>query len=83
MYLYKKTLLNKYVMVHKNIKEWKTTLIGLVTLILSFYYLFEVDNSNVWIFVVLLIYATMMLFSADTMVNSLSKFIFNNRDKKI
>ena len=42
--------------------------------------LFKVDNHNLWIFVVLLIFATLMLFSADTLITSLTKFIKNNEN---
>lgn len=67
----------------KNIKQWKTTIIAIISYIASFYYLFEVENHNVWIFVVLLIFATLMLFSADSLITSLSKFIKNNEKKDI
>lgn len=67
----------------KNIKEWKTTLIAVISYLASFYYLFKVDNHNLWIFVVLLIFATLMLFSADTLITSLTKFIKNNEKKQI
>lgn len=67
----------------KNIKEWKTTLIAIVSYVASFTYLFVLDNHNLWIFVTLLVFATLMLFSADSLITSLSKFIKNNEDKKI
>lgn len=67
----------------KNIKEWKTTLIAIISYIASFYYLFKVDNHNIWIFVVLLIFSTLMLFSADSLITSLSNFIKNNEKKEI
>ena len=67
----------------KNIKEWKTTLIAIISYVSAFYYLFKVDNHNLLIFVVLLVFATMMLFSADTLINSLTKFIKNNEKKQI
>lgn len=67
----------------KNIKQWKTTIIAIISYIASFYYLFKVENHNVWIFVVLLIFATLMLFSADSLITSLSKFIKNNEKKDI
>lgn len=67
----------------KNIKQWKTTTIAIISYIASFYYLFEVENHNVWIFVVLLIFSTLMLFSADSLITSLSKFIKNNEKKDI
>ena len=67
----------------KNIKEWKTTLIAIISYLASFYYLFKIDNPNIWIFIVLLVFATLMLFSADTLVKSLSNFIKNNEKKQI
>ena len=67
----------------KNLKEWKTTLIGLVCYAVSFYYLIEVENHNMYVFTILLVFATMMLFSADSLVGSLTKFLKNNEDKKI
>ena len=67
----------------KNIKEWKTTLIAVISYVASFYYLFKVENHKLWIFVVLLVFATMMLFSADTLLKSLTKFIKNNEKKEI
>lgn len=67
----------------KNIKQWKTTTIAIISYIASFYYLFKVENHNVWIFVVLLIFSTLMLFSADSLITSLSKFIKNNEKKDI
>jgi Na+/H+-dicarboxylate symporter len=60
-----------------------TTLIAIISYLASFYYLFKVDNHNLWIFVVLLVFATMMLFSADSLISSLSKFIKNNEKKEI
>ena len=66
-----------------NIKEWKTTTIAVISYVASFYYLFKVENHNLWIFVVLLIFATLMLFSADSLITSLTKFIKNNEKKKI
>jgi len=67
----------------KNIKEWKTTLLAIISYVSAFIYLFVVENHNLWIFVVLLVFATMMLFSADTLINSLTKFIKNNEKKQI
>lgn len=67
----------------KNIKDWKTTTIAVISYIASFAYLFMVESHNVWIFIALLIFATMMLFSADTLITSLSSFIKNNKNKKI
>ena len=67
----------------KNIKEWKTTLIAIISYVASFYYLFKVENHNIWIFIVLLVFATLMLFSADNLIISLTRFIRNNEKKKI
>ena len=67
----------------KNIKEWKTTLIAIISYVASFYYLFKVENHNIWIFIVLLVFATLMLFSADNLITSLTRFIKNNEKKKI
>jgi hypothetical protein len=67
----------------KNIKEFKTTLIAIVSYVSAFYYLFKVDDHNLWIFVVLLVFATMMLFSADSFLRSLNRFIKNNEKKDI
>lgn len=67
----------------QNIKEWKTTLIAIISYVASFIYLFKVDNHNLWIFVVLLIFATLMLFSADSLIKPLTKFIKNNEKKEI
>lgn len=67
----------------KNLKEWKTTLIGLICYAVAFYYLIEVENHNMYVFTILLIFATLMLFSADSLVGSLTNFLKNNEDKKI
>lgn len=67
----------------KNIRHWKTTTIALISYFVSFFYLFQVENHNLWVFIVLIIFATMMLFSADTLINALGKFIKNNQNKKI
>jgi uncharacterized membrane protein YccC len=67
----------------KNVKQWKTTLIGIICYVVSFYYLLKVENHNMWIFTILLIFATMMLFSADNLINSLTKFIKSNEKKEI
>ena len=67
----------------KNIKQWKTTLIGVICYLVGFYYLLEVDNHNLWVFGMLLIFATLMLFSADSLVGSLTNFLKNNEDKKL
>lgn len=65
------------------IKEWKTTLIGLLTFLVAFTYLFLVENAQIWILVVLLGFGTMMLFSTDTLISSISNFLKANRNKKI
>ena len=67
----------------KNIKQWKTTLIGVICYLVGFYYLIEVDNHNLWVFGMLLIFATLMLFSADSLIGSLTNFLKNNEDKKL
>ena len=65
------------------LKEWKTTLVGMITFVVSFYYLFKVEHAQLWIFVILLVFGTMMCFSADTLLTSLSSFIKINKDKKL
>lgn len=67
----------------KNIKQWKTTLIGIISYLVAFYYLLEVQPVNLWIFVVLLLFATIMLFSADSLIGSISKFLKTNEKKKL
>jgi len=67
----------------KNLKEWKTTLIGLISYAVAFYYLLKVDDHNIFAFVALLAFATSMIFSADSLINSLSRFIKNNESKKL
>lgn len=67
----------------KNIKEWKTTLIAIISYVASFFYLFKVENHNTWIFISLIVFATLMLFSADSLISSLTKFIKSNEDKKL
>jgi hypothetical protein len=65
------------------IKEWKTTLIGLLTFLVAFSYLFFVENPQIWILIFLLGFGTMMLFSADSLISSISDFLKVNRKKKI
>jgi hypothetical protein len=67
----------------KNIKQWKTTLIAVVSYIASFFYLFKVENHNLWIFITLIAFATIMLFSPDSLITSLAKFIKTNQNKKL
>jgi len=67
----------------KNLKEWKTTLIGLISYAVAFYYLLKIEDPSIIGFVALLIFATLMLFSADSLVGSMSKFIKNNETKKL
>lgn len=67
----------------KNIKQWKTTLIGIISYLVAFYYLLEVQPINLWIFVVLLLFATIMLFSADSLIGSISNFLKTNEKKKL
>ena len=67
----------------KNIKQWKTTIIGIISYLISFYYLLEIDNHNLYVFGMLLIFATLMLFSADSLIGSLTRFIKNNENKKL
>lgn len=67
----------------KNIKQWKTTLIAIISYLVAFYYLLEIQSPNLWIFVVLLLFATMMLFSADSLVGSIAKFLKTNEKKKL
>jgi len=67
-----------------NLKQWKTTLIGLISYAIAFYYFAEV---NIWSFIVLLIFGTMMCFSADSFIKTLGtsirNFLRSNSDKKI
>ena len=67
-----------------NLTHWKTTLIGVASYIIAFYYYTEV---SLWQFVVLLIFGTMMCFSADSFIKTLStsvrSFLRSNKDKKI
>jgi hypothetical protein len=67
----------------KNLKQWKTTLIGLISYVVAFYYLLEIEKPSIFGFVALLIFATLMLFSADSLIDSLKRFIKNNENKKI
>lgn len=67
----------------KNIKEWKTTLIAIVSYVSAFAYLFVAEDHNTWIFIALLIFATLMLFSADSFINSLTNFVRSNEKKKL
>jgi pilus assembly protein TadC len=67
----------------KNLKEWKTTLIGLISYGVAFYYLLKIEDHNIFAFMALLVFATLMIFSADSLVNSLSRFIKNNESKKL
>jgi hypothetical protein len=71
----------------KNLKQWKTTLIGIIALILSGAYVMMIDSANVWIFLSLLIFGTMMCFSADSFLKTLStsvrSFMRTNKNKEI
>lgn len=67
----------------KNIRQWKTTLISIISYSAAFAYLFIVEDNSTWIFVSLLIFATMMLFAPDSFIGSLASFIKTNEDKKL
>jgi hypothetical protein len=67
----------------KNLKQWKTSLLGLVSLIVAFSYLFLSESPDGWIFISLLIFGTLMLFSPDNLLSSLIKFIKTNEDKEL
>lgn len=67
----------------KNIFQWKTTLIGVLSFLIGGAYLFVSDDANLWILVFLFAFGTGMLFSADTLISSFSDFIKGNKDRKI
>ncbi|MDF1858296.1 MAG: hypothetical protein P1U29_04925 [Candidatus Pelagibacter bacterium] len=67
----------------RNFRAWKTTLLGLATFVVAFYYLLKVEHAQSWIFAILLVFGTMMCFSADSLINSLTSFVKSNKDKKI
>jgi len=67
----------------KNIKQWKTSLVGVICYVIAFYYLLKVDSPSIVGVIALIVFATLMLFSADSLVGSLSRFLKNNEGKKL
>lgn len=67
----------------KNLRQWKTTTLGLISLIVGFAYLFLSEDNNLYIFLSLLIFGTLMCFAPDNLISSLSKFIKTNEKKDI
>lgn len=67
----------------QNIRQWKTTTVGLISFITALAYLFIAPNTEVWIFIILIAFSTAMLFLPDTFLNSFTNFLKNNDDKRL
>ena len=67
----------------KNLKEWKTSLIGFILIVASFMYLYIKDDIELTVFVMLLLIGIALLFAPDSFINGIRGFIKSNKDKKI
>jgi hypothetical protein len=65
----------------KNLRHYKTTLLGLVIVSASIAYPFF-QNANPWIFGILICFGLALLFMPDTLLKSLKKVLESNSDKK-
>jgi len=66
-----------------HLKQIKTTILGLIFLAVAFYGVFKWESFNIWIFVVLIGTGILMLFSPDTLIASLIKFVKKNDEFEI
>jgi predicted MFS family arabinose efflux permease len=65
----------------KNLRHYKTTLLGIVIVAASIAYPFFQD-ANPWIFGILIFFGLALLFMPDTLLTSLKKVLESNSDKK-
>lgn len=66
-----------------NIKEWKTTALGLILILSDLAYLFFVADHSMTIFFGLLVFGVALLFSPDNLISGIKKIIKTNENKKI
>lgn len=62
-------------------KSWRTTLLGLVVMALSFLYLFKIEDPKTTVFYVTLGLGVLLIFSPDSLVKTLTNFINKKKDE--
>lgn len=65
-----------------NLKELKTTILGIVILAASIVYVFLVDDVDVWVFGIMICVGISFMFLPDVLVESLRKLLQNNSEKR-
>ena len=68
---------------HKNLKQWKTTVVGILMIAASIGYLFYVDAHDKIIFFGILAIGIVLLFLPDALFSGLRKLIAKNSDKEL
>ena len=58
----------------KNIKEWKTTIMGMATFVAGIVYVFHNESPDYIVLSVLLGGGTLLIFSPDSLLTSLRRF---------
>lgn len=66
----------------QNLKQWKTTVAGIITMAASLAYVFFIENINIWAFGILLVFGIALLFLPNTFISSLRKLADSNSNKK-
>lgn len=66
-----------------NLKQIKTTILGLLFLAVAFFGVWKWESFNIWIFVVLIGSGILLLFSPDTLISSLVNFVKKNENTQI
>ena len=67
----------------KNLKQKKTTVLGLLFLAVAFFGILKFESFNIYIFFTLLGAGILLLFSPETLINSLINFVKKNDDINI
>lgn len=68
---------------HKNLKQWKTTIVGLIMIIAAIAYIFYVDGHDKIIFFGSVAVGIALLFLPDALFGGLRKLITKNSEKEL
>jgi len=68
---------------HKNITDWRTTVIGLILILGSIAYIYFIDDNDKIIFFGSLGIGICLMFVPDTLFNGLRNLIIKNSEKEL
>lgn len=70
-------------MIKENIKQLKSTLLGVLIFLVGLVYILVIDNANFVIFLTAEVLGVLLILSPNRILTVLYKFLNNNTDKKI